>query len=242
MKERGILIPVFVAVAWAAAAMPARAAVETFMAYYGSSSVPLVVADDGQTTFPIALNLPRFDPSLGTLTDIILTLSSTDIVGSEVKDITGSAQSYSGARVSGATVTVTGPNLLQTSSSPLGAGPFSGTVAPYSVVHAGSTTGVAPASTTPVQPSDFDNYTGSGMVSVGLSASTSAALSSGSGAGDPSPFFGWYADSYGSVEIEYDYVAVPEPGTFFAGLAAMSVCGIESARRLRRNRLFALLS
>jgi len=236
MKKTRILNPVFVAVALAAAAMPARAAVETFIADYGSPSAPMVVADDGQTTFPIALNLSKFDPSLGTLTDIILTLSSTDIVGSEVLNITGSAQSYSGASVSGGVVTVTGPNSLQTSSSPLSAGPFSGTVAPYSVVHAGSTTGVAPASTTPVQPTDFGNYTGSGMVSVGLSASASPAHSSGSGTGSPSPFFGWYADSYGSVEIEYDYTAVPEPGTMCAGLAAMSVCGIELARRLRQIR------
>ena len=58
----------------------------------------MVVADDGQTTFPIALNLSKFDPSLGTLTDIILTLSSTDIVGSEVLNITGSAQWSSGCK------------------------------------------------------------------------------------------------------------------------------------------------
>jgi hypothetical protein len=234
MKKTRILNPVFVAVALAAAAMPARAAVETFIADYGSSPAPGVVADNGQTTFPIALNLSKFDPSLGTLNDIILTLSSTDIVGSEVLNVTGSTQSYLGASVSGATVTVTGPDSLQTSSLPMSAGPFSGTVAPNSVVHAGSTTEVATAITVHVQPADFGNYTGSGVVSVGLSASSSSAQPSGSGS--PSLFFGWYADGYGSVEIEYDYTAVPEPGTMCAGLAAISVCGIELARRLRQIR------
>jgi hypothetical protein len=229
MEKTRILIPVFIAVVLAAAAMPARAAMESYTANYGSASAPLVVADFGQTSFPISLALPQFDPSQGTLNDIILTLSSTDIVGSEVFNETGSSQSYSGA-FANITVNVTGPNLLQTTTM-LSAGPFSGTSGSGTYAHAGSTSGVAAASTEDVPVTGFGLYTGSDLVSINLSANTPIGTFGGSG--PPGVFFGGFADSYGTVEVQYLYTAVPEPGTLCAGFAALGICLLKLTRPAR---------
>ena len=67
------LIPVIIAVLLTGAAMPAGAAVESYIVSYGSASAPLVVADAAYppfTDFPTTINLPQFDPSQGTLTEL----------------------------------------------------------------------------------------------------------------------------------------------------------------------------
>jgi hypothetical protein len=64
MKRTRILIPVFIAVVLAGAAMPAPAAMESFLVDYGSASAPLMVGDSS------TVNLPQFNPSQGTLTDV----------------------------------------------------------------------------------------------------------------------------------------------------------------------------
>jgi hypothetical protein len=228
MRKTRILIPVFIAAVLAEAAMPAQAAMETYAANYGSASAPLVVADFGQTSFPISLALPQFNPSQGTLNDIVLTLSSTDIIGPEVFNETGSSQSYSGASAN-ITVNVTGPYSLQTTTM-LSAGPFSGTLNSGTYVHAGSASGVAAANTENVPSTDFGLYTGSGLVSINLSAN--APIGTYGGSGPPGVFFGGFAESYGTVDVQYLYTAVPvpEPGTLCAGLAALGCCLLKLTR------------
>jgi hypothetical protein len=198
----------------------AQAALETYTANYGSPSAPLVVSDFGGTSFPFSLSLPQFNPSQGTLEQVVLTLSSTDIAGSQVLNETGTSQSYSGA-FADLTVNISGPNMLLTSLS-LEAGPFSGVVGAGTHVDAGSSSGAAAASTTDVPSADFASYIGSGMVSLNLSGS--ALNGTYGGSGPAGLFFGGFADSYGTVEVQYSYAAVPEPGTLFAGLAALGFC------------------
>jgi hypothetical protein len=233
VKKARILIPVCMAVVMGEAAIPAHAAVESYNVPYGSASNPLVVADGAYplyTDFPAAINIPQFNPSQGTLTEIILTLSSTDIVGSEVYNSSSSPQTYSGAYANNLTVTISGPNSLQTSETLSAPGPYSGTAAPNSFTYAGSVSGVAAPSTTDLT-SGFGSYTGTGSVPVSLSANTPVGTFGGSpSAGDV--FFGGYADSYGSVEIEYIYTAVPEPGTLCAGVAALGFCLLRRPGRL----------
>jgi hypothetical protein len=53
----------------------------------------------------------------------------------------------------------------------------------------------------------------------------------------PGLYFGGDGFSYGTVEVDYTYAAAPEPGTLCAGLTAISLCGIEFARRRRFFRL-----
>lgn len=205
---------------------------QTYTVDYGSPSAPLVVSDFGGTSFPFSLALPQFNPSQGTLEGVVLTFSSTDIAGSQVLNETGQSQSYSGA-FADLTVNVSGPDMLLTSLS-LDAGPFSGIVGAGTHVDAGSAHGVAATSTTDVPSADFASYVGSGMTSLNLSAS--ALNGTYGGSGPPGVFFGGFADSYGTVEVQYSYSAVPEPGTLFAGLAALGFC-LFKLLRLPRSRL-----
>jgi hypothetical protein len=232
VKKARILIPVCMAVVMGGAAIPAQAAMESYTVPYGSAPTPLVVADGAYslyTDFPATINIPQFDPSQGTLAEIILTLASTDIVGSEVYNASSSPQTYSGAYANNLTVTISGPNSLQTSETLSAPGPYSGTAAPNSFTYAGNASGVAAPSTTDLT-SGFGSYTGTGSVPMSLSANSPVGTSGGSPSG-PDVFFGSYADSYGSVEVEYIYTPVPEPGNLCAGLAALGFC------LLRRTRL-----
>jgi len=188
---------------------------------YGSASSPVT----GGNTVNLAFN--KFDPSLGTLTDIILTLSSVDTVQSVVFDPSGGGNGYTGASVSGGMETVNALGGLSTSTTSLAAGPFAGVTTGTTTI-AGSATQTLSASTH-VLPADFSAYTG-GSGTFGVSVVTGTATSSGSPVGNEL-FFGWNANSYGTVEIEYDFVAAPEPGTWFAGLSVLGVCGVSLLRR-----------
>jgi len=230
VKGRRNLIAVLMGFFLPAAAMTAQASIESYTVNYGSESSPLVVSDLGLTDFPVSLSLPQFNPLQGSLEEIILTLSSTDIVGAEVLNETGSVQSYSHA-FANMTVDVTGPNSLQTTTTLL-SGQYSGTVSPGAPIHVGSTSGTALSSTQNVPSSGFAMYTGSGMVSLDLAGNASAGSFGGSG--PAGVFFGGFADSFGSVEVQYVYAAVPEPATLCAGFAAL-VFGLLKLTRFARQ-------
>jgi hypothetical protein len=127
-------------------------------------------------------------------------------------------------------VQIAGPGLLQTTTT-LSAGPFSGTLGAGTYVHDYSSSGVTVSSTKDAQSADFSHYTGSGLVSINLAGNSPAATFQGSAA--PGVFFGGYADSYGSLEVQYVYTAVPEPGTLCTGFAALGSCLLKLTRRSR---------
>jgi hypothetical protein len=120
--------------------------------------------------------------------------------------------------------------MLQTTRM-LYAGPFSGTVNSGAYIHAGSITGAAASSTEGVPSTDFGLYTGSGLVSFDLFGHE--VTGSFGGSGPLGVFFGGFADSYGTIEVQYRYTAVPEPGTLCAGFAALGFCLLKLTRPAR---------
>ena len=71
------------------------------------------------------LTFNKFDPSLGTLTAVTITLDSMNTVQSQVIDTTSDYNhAYSNVETSGGQVTVTALDGISTMTSPLMAGPF----------------------------------------------------------------------------------------------------------------------
>ena len=203
-----------------AAFEPSGTAVETFSANYGELT--------GGNSENLTLN--EFDPALGTLTGITLTLISHDTIESEVIDLTGQNQAYTGAT---ATLPVTVAALDGLTATATGvAGPFSGvaTRPQFSTTVAG-TSQVTTTTSANVGAGDFILYEGTGKT-FNVNVLVSDGIYSGSSAGGTVAFFGT-GDSRGTVEVAYDYLAVPEPGTLAAGLGLLGYCGIGLVRRSR---------
>jgi hypothetical protein len=197
--------------------------VETFSASYGSCAAPLAGGDSED------LILNDFNPSLGTLMGVTLTLISNDTIESEVINLTTQNQAYTGAT---ATLPVTATALGGLTTTATGvAGPFSGVASSpqFSTTVAG-TSHVTTTTSVNASPGDFILYEGTGTFDVNVSALDGAY--SGSSAGNTVAFFG-SGDSCGAVEVTYDYCTVPEPGTLAAGLGLLGYCGVILVRRVR---------
>jgi hypothetical protein len=209
---------------------PAEAAVEgtmteTFSATYGTSVSPLM----NGTSEELALN--DFDPMLGTLMGVTLTLISNDTIESDVINLTGQPVNFTGASAT-LPVTVTGPNGLTTKATGV-AGPFSGTAngRQFTTTVAGISQ-VTETSRATVTPEDFVLYQGNGTFSVDVLVGNG--IYSGSSAAAMAAFFGT-GNSSGTVEVTYDYASAfaPEPGTLMAGLGALVFCGVSLVRRAK---------
>ena len=176
------------------------------------------------------LTLDKFDPSLGTLTGITLTLISHDTIESEVIDLTGQNQAYSDATAT-LPVTVTALDGL-TATATGAAGPFSGvaTRPQFSTTVAG-TSQVTAITSANVASGDFILYEGAGKT-FDVNVLVSDGVYSGSSIGGAVAFFGT-GDSCGTVDVAYDYSPVPEPGTLAAGLGLLGYCGVSLVRRIR---------
>lgn len=203
----------------------ARAAVE-------SVTVSYPTLDVGATT---SLSFPMFDPTLGTLTDIVIKLTSNDAVESIVYDPSSSlAGHYTGANAT-VPVTVTALSGVSTTTT-LHAGPGSGTIQPNTFVVAATQSGTV-VNSVRVLSSGYAQYIGTGNQTFDLSVQQLAGIYSGSYNGPGAQvFFGGDASSFGSVEIDYTYVAVPEMSTAFAGLTALATSALVASRALRVSR------
>jgi hypothetical protein len=198
-------------------------AVETFSANYGSCASPLTGGDSEN----VILN--DFNPSLGTLMGVTLTLISSDAIESEVINLTAQSQAYSGATAT-LPVTITALDGLTTTATGV-AGPFSGVTAnPEPGTTVAGTSRVTTTTSVNAAGGDFILYEGTGTFAVNVSALDG--VYSGSSAGNTVAFFG-AGDAWGTVEVAYDYCAVPEPGTLAAGLGLLGYCGLSLARRTR---------
>jgi len=233
MNKRPFIACLGVAVALAAIADSASAAILEESAHYGSISSPLAI---GSTA---SLSLPQFATSLGTLTGVTIELYSYDTISSVVFNATGQSAAFSGAT---ATMPVTVTTALDafdvlTTSAQGTAGPYASlSSAPFGLSVAGSIS--IPRQTASFSAGDLDFYQGAGVLPISVTVANSVGAYSGNGGS--SLFFGGNGFSYGSVEVDYSYSPligepVPEPGTLCAGLAVMSICGVEIARRLRRT-------
>ncbi len=211
---------------WAAIEEPlvGGTAVETFSASYGPCTSPLT----GGESEDLVLN--KFNPSLGILTGVTLTLVSKDTIESEVIDLTTQNQAYNGATAT-LPVTMTALNGLTATATGV-AGPFAGTAnrPQYSTTVAG-TSQVTTTTSANVAPADFILYEGAGQT-FDVNVLVSDGTYSGSSAGNTVAFFGT-GDSCGTVEVSYDYAPVPEPGTLAAGLGLLGYCGMRMVRRAR---------
>ncbi|MGA3181690.1 MAG: choice-of-anchor E domain-containing protein [Verrucomicrobiota bacterium] len=191
--------------------MPAVADTESFTAAYGSASAPFSVGGDD---FPVNLAFPQFDASLGDLTGIEVTLTTTGLLQADVSNV-GAATTFSDAEASG-TITVSGPDGEQ-SLLTLTTTPFSGSIAagtPASPTYSlGPQTSLSLQSVSEVPSSDFSAYEASGS-GGSLEFPLDAAFDgSSSGNGPSSLSFAGDASAFGSVEVDYTYMAaVPEPG------------------------------
>jgi len=206
--------------------MPAMAGMEVQPLNFGSQSSPI---DIGAADMP-ALQFSKFDPSLGTLDDIVITLTANNSMDTSVVNL-GQATSYQGLYAA-ATITIfgqVGADNVQAFSS-LSVGPTHGSIAagsysaPITVRPAQSSTPV-PAVVGTVNPTDFSTFEGGGTLDFLLNASLSNINDPNSNV--PLLYYGFDAYSYGTVDIEYDYttplVAVPETGTMMAGLFALGI-------------------
>lgn len=211
------------------AALGSGTASEMFSANYGSSCSALTSGDSEN------LALADFDPSLGILTGVTLTLISRDTVESEVIDLTGQNEAYSDATAT-LPVSISGPGGLAVTATSV-AGPFSGvaTSPKYNTEVAGSSR-VITTTSAEVAPGDFILYEGAGQT-FDVSVLVSDGVYSGSSTGNSVAFFGAGA-SCGTVDVTYDYVAVPEPGTLAAGLGLLGYCGMIVVRRIHAWSIF----
>jgi hypothetical protein len=224
-RKRHFILP-GIAVAVTVLATPVIAAIQIFSVDYGAFSSPLPIGSSE------GLDLVQFDPSRGTLTGVTLTLSSFDTVVSEVYNPGGVSTAYTGATAK-MPITVSALGGLTTTAAG-NAGPFAGVSTGPGISVAGTAPIISLQNTVSVSPMDFGFYEGADALSFTVTVDSSVESFSGSSS---SPlFFGGNGFSYGNVAIEYTYCAVPEPGTTCAGLAAMGICGIELARRIRRLR------
>jgi hypothetical protein len=212
-------------------APPVSAATESFTTQFGSSTLPVAV-----NNFPIDLTLPQFNESLGSLTGIQLTLTTTGLLQSEVANV-GPSATFSNAAASG-TITVSGPEALQAFVN-LSTTPFNGSIAagtPLSPTFSlGPQTSLSGQGMSQVPLSDFGAFeTGGagGNFDFSLNADLNGSFS---GNGPSGLSFAGDATAFGSVQVNYTYVsAVPEPGqlsslSFFGFAAWMGI------KRLRRN-------
>jgi hypothetical protein len=196
----------------------------TYTYNYGN---PTPLGAGGSDTF----SLNQFNPALGTLNDIILTLNSLDNVNANIENFTGQSQNYLSAFASApvqVSTSVGGLSTIATGTATYGAG-------------------TVPASPTETMlPATQVTATSSTTLSSGLSAfeglssvNVTVAVNNGTyGGSAPSlVFFGGDYNSSGSFTVEYDYtpsvVAVPEvPMTgSFMGAGCLAMIGFGLLRR-----------
>jgi hypothetical protein len=206
------------------AALDSGAASETFSVNYGMGGSPLTSGDSENLT------LADFDPSLGTLTGVTLTLISKDTIESEVINLTGQNEAYNNATAA-LPVTVTALAGLTATSTGV-SGPFSGVAtSPQFSTRVAGKSQVITTTSADVATGDIILYEGAGQTFT-VNVLVSDGVYGGSSAGNSVAFFGT-GSSCGTVDVTYDYAPVPEPGTLAAGLGLLGYCGVRVVRRRR---------
>ena len=205
---------------------PASAATVSFSDAYGPVSVPFATA-------PLA-TLSQFDPSLGTLTKVTLTLDADTSAGSISWDNEAGVSTNVTLGI-GAEVTAVGLAGVTAVAVPLqtgsaigvdadndGAADFVGTDS-FAVVG-----GTGSDSDSDELTSGLGPYIGLGTFDVDVTASVETFLSTTGGFGpiDPTP-----GVTEGTVTVTYEYTVIPEPtSAAFLGLGALGI----AVRRRRK--------
>lgn len=216
-----------------AATPPADAATVSFSYSFASSSAPSVTDNFG---------LQLFNPNLGTLTGVDITLSATITGQVSIQNFTGSAQNFTNAS-SSVPVTVTGPAgtiITSTASAFVASGTVATTGTASSPGPAINFLGVpaTQSSTVHVAASNLSAYVGTGTTVGTFSVLQSIGTFSGSASSFPFPnevFFGGGATASGTVGVTYTYdvATTPLPAglPLFAG--GLALVGLLGWRRMR---------
>lgn len=209
---------------------PASAGVQTFTAAFGSSSDPWPL---GAPDFPASLALQKFETSLGHLTDIQITLTTDGFLQADLINFGAAADFFNAQAQEAVTVTAAGGAESIVS---LATTPFSGSIAAGASVQ-GPVMLLGGTDVSQVAPSAFSAYEYSGSTG-GIDSTLDVNLSAAAtydGTGPIGLFFGGDASTFGSVEIQYNYTAVPETGMLWADLGLL-VCGCAGFSRVSRSR------
>lgn len=191
----------------------------------------------GSVPFSQEFALPKFDPSLGTLTGIQMTLVAHGTVHLDVYNLTDSAQTFAGATATIPTV-ITGPSGLTTTAT------FSSCVAAGTALAGrGALTSFAGATKTTsakvqVDSADFAPYVGLGDFLSTFTVDVTGGTFSGTSTKLGALAFSGSEDVDGAVTITYTFTpfAVPEPASLSLAAAPAAVALAALWHRRRRAR------
>lgn len=192
----------------------------------------------------ITFSLPSFDPSLGTLNSVELTL--TPVLGAFGNDA---------FNLSGSSLTVPGPGLPYPTEAIGGTGSLNNSTLGISATYL-TTSGALTSPTFTAVPGITDgpglpyNWTiassSAGVTAAGYSALGGSLAFVGvnpqftSTGGDGTYYIGGYGNVGGDLEVDFNYTAapaVPEPTTIISGMLMLLPFGASTLRIIRRNRM-----
>lgn len=191
---------------------------------FGPASIP-----DSPASATFTFNFAQFDQSLGTLTGVQIDVTSHLTAEIDVFNFGGTPKPFSNATAT-TTATVSGPDA-SSNTSPISAGPISGTANPGLNTFPGNTTSNLLSVIVP--PANFGFYQGlpsGSQVTVNVSDSPITV----SGTGGVAFLGSGFVD--GDVKLTYIYTpfaAVPEPSSFalLTGLGLLGGVGYRLRRR-----------
>jgi hypothetical protein len=207
-----------------------------------ASSVTYYSSVVAQQDVPFSYTLPvqQFNPSLGTLTGVTLSVDATVTGYIQIVNIGSTSYTFTNATAS-VPVTVTGPGVpTPTSVSTTATATLaSGTAAPGLNSYAGVT--ASSTGLTPVAMSAWGMYTGTGTFDGTIASTATGGTFSGTGGpgSQGKLFFGGTATAGGTIDVTYTYISavVPEPNSM--ALLGIGMAGFFTYRRLFKRNLLA---